>query len=57
MYFAQSGVPCCQQTFSGWPNNHSPSSKDTLNTFNLPDRFKLNLTTGDGDTNQELNGR
>lgn len=44
------------QTFSGWPNNQFPSPKDKLSKLNLPNRFKLNLTTGE-ESNQELNGR
>ncbi|XP_050422174.1 FAS-associated factor 1 [Adelges cooleyi] len=57
LVYAESAIPCCQQNFSGWPNNHSPSNKDILSKFNLPDRFKLTLTTGIGDSSQECNGR
>lgn len=57
MIFAVCGIPCCQQNLSGWPNNQFPSSKDMLSKLNLPDTFKLNLTTGNGDISQELNGR
>jgi len=58
LVYSETGIPCCQQTFSGWPNNHFPSNKDTLSKFNLPDKFNLNLTTGIEDTNnQEWNVR
>ncbi|KAE9542579.1 hypothetical protein AGLY_002490 [Aphis glycines] len=57
LLYGKSSIPCCLQKFSGWPNNQHPSNKDTLSKLNLPDRFKLNLNTGDEDLNQELNGR
>jgi len=57
LVYAESNIPCCLQNFNGWPNNQLPSNKDTLSKLNLPDRFKLNLTSGDEDLNQELNGR
>jgi len=57
LVFAESGISCCQQHFHGWPNNQSPSNKDPLSKFNFPSRFKLNLTVGNEDMNQELNGR
>ncbi|KAL5244435.1 hypothetical protein ACI65C_011845 [Semiaphis heraclei] len=57
LVYAESNIPCCLQNFNGWPNNQFPSNKDTLSKLNLPDRFKLNLTSGDEDLNHELNGR
>ncbi|XP_022174084.1 FAS-associated factor 1-like isoform X2 [Myzus persicae] len=56
LVYAESKIPCCLQNFNGWPNNQLPSNKDTLSKLNLPDRFKLNLVSGE-DLNQELNGR
>lgn len=57
LLFAQCGIPCCQQNFQGWPNNQSPSNRDTFSKFNLPNKFKLNLTIGNDDVSQEFNER
>lgn len=56
LVYAQSGIPCCQQNFSGWPNNQYPSNKDLLSKLNLPDKFKLKMNSGGEDSNPELNG-
>jgi len=57
LVYAESNIPCCLQNLNGWPNNQLPSNKDTLSKLNLPDRFKLNLTSGDEDLNHALNRR
>lgn len=57
LVYAKSGIPCCQQTFTGWPNNQFPINKDILSKLNLPDRFRLNLTTNNEDPPHELNRR
>lgn len=58
LIYAKSGIPCCQQTFTGWPNNQFPINKDILSKLNLPDRFRLNLTTNNDDLPpHELNRR
>ncbi|XP_050538185.1 FAS-associated factor 1 [Daktulosphaira vitifoliae] len=57
LVYAESAIPCCQQLLNGWPNNHSPSNKDTLSKLNVPDKFKLTLTTGKGESTRALNGR
>ncbi|XP_015372334.1 PREDICTED: FAS-associated factor 1 isoform X1 [Diuraphis noxia] len=57
LVYAECNIPCCLQNFNGWPNNQLPSNKDTLSKLNLPDRFKLNLMSGNEDLNHELNGR
>lgn len=49
LIYAKSGIPCCQQTLTGWPNNQFPINKDILSKLNLPDRLRLNLTTNNDD--------
>lgn len=58
LIYAKSGIPCCQQTLTGWPNNQFPINKDILAELNLPDRFRLNLMTNNEDPPpQELSRR
>lgn len=57
LIFGNSGIPCCQQILSGWPNNYFPSNKETLSKLSLPDRYLLTLTISNEDGNQERNGR
>lgn len=56
MIYAETNIPCCQQVLSGWPTNHFPSGEDSFSKFNLPDRFKLNVTLKNADETAEWIG-
>lgn len=56
LIYAKTGIPCCQQVLSGWPNDQHPSSKDLICKLILPEKFKLNVTVN-ADVNQDWHGR